>query len=70
MVGCKKLWVVSDGFGWFAVLVVTVNEHVTRKACITYCTYSFDYLSSTGFNKINLMIMQLIEEHLIVWLLI
>ena len=35
MVGCKKFWVVShgfgwfrvvlDGFGWFAVLIVTMN---------------------------------------------
>ena len=29
MVGCKKFWMVSGGFGWFAVLAVTqFQNHV------------------------------------------
>ena len=27
MVGCKKFWVVLDGFRWFAVLVVTDSDY-------------------------------------------
>ena len=31
MVGCKKFLVVSDGFGWFAVLVVTLTQPIAAQ---------------------------------------
>ena len=49
MVGCKKFWVVLDGFGWFAVLVATAfilcnpiqHNHVFFYLMKTYGRFRF-----------------------------
>ena len=44
MVGCKKFWVVSGDFGWFAVLVVTIFQFLHNFVQVFVLDLNFSYI--------------------------